>query len=89
MNAPSSKQDLVFKLAQSAANEIWRVKLHRSYPTPGAMKRAIEAEIRSALEQALGLPSTTDGHEEGIDPLYGMPCKKPKENPYANPRRNT
>lgn len=73
------------KLSQDATNELWSVVLRRDYETPGAKKRAVERVIRGAIESALGVPSTVDGHEEGIDPLWGQPSPTPKPNPYARP----
>lgn len=72
------------KLSQDAANEIWSVILRREYKTPGARKRAIEREIRSALEKALCLPSTTEGFEDGLCAMELNPTSIPKPNPYAS-----
>jgi len=71
------------KLSQNTTNEIWSVILKTPYSTPGAMKRAIEQEIRGAIETVLGLPSTVDGHEDGMDPLYGELSDTPLSNPYG------
>jgi len=75
------------KLSQDATNEIWAVTLNRKYRTPGAKKRAIEKEVRGALETALGVPSTTDGWaKDDLDqwaPIFGGEPKVAKENPYA------
>lgn len=43
----------VMKLSQDTTNELWSVTLCREYETPGAKKRAIELNIRAAIEAAL------------------------------------
>jgi hypothetical protein len=73
------------QLSQDATNEIWSVILRQNFPSPGAKKRAIEREIRCAIETALGIPSTVDGYESGTDPLYEEPAPRPVQNPNACP----
>lgn len=53
--------DELLKLSQDTTNELWMVTLRRDYNTPGEKKRAIEREIRAALEYALGYKDTTSG----------------------------
>lgn len=71
------------KISQDTTNEIWSVTLRRNYDTPADKKRAIEYEIRSALEKVLNVPSTLDGTESGLN-FYGEDCKKILDNPYRN-----
>lgn len=74
----------LMKLSQDTTNEIWSITLRREYETPGARKRAIERNIRAALETALGLPSTIDGHEDGVTPIGEATDHIPKPNPYED-----
>ena len=81
------QRDRVFKLAQDTTNELWAVTLRREYATPGEKKRAIEREVRAALENLAGIPSTVDGFPDGVDPILGEDAPRPLPNPYANTAR--
>lgn len=75
------------KLSQDTTNEIWSVILRRQYDTPGDKKRAIERQIRSALETALKLKSTVDGWEDGMQPITGRPTAQILPNPHELAQR--